>query len=248
MINTYNESDLHATLKKLYALEYNGKTEIPIQNWICDIVTPDKHIFEIQTANVSKLAAKTKELLSQGYKVTIVHPLIQKKTIATYTASGELLSQRKSPRQESIYSLFRELTGIYQVLTKERFTLEVIFTEITEIRRKVEKPTQLINKSRRFLKDWIPQGKKLEAITKKMCFQTKADYTALIPKNLPDMFTIPELTKAISSIPEITALNKTSSVYAANQARIMVWLYTRMGILEECGKSGRSRLYTIKKA
>ena len=40
MINTYNESKLHETLKKIYALESNGMMEVKLDDtpWICDIL------------------------------------------------------------------------------------------------------------------------------------------------------------------------------------------------------------------
>ncbi len=244
MINTYNESNLHAALKKLYALEYNGKTEAPVDSWICDIETEDRSIIEIQTKNISKLNRKVQDLLHQGRKVTVVHPVIQKKIIETYAEDGTLISRRKSPREESIYSIFRELTGMYSVLTAPGFTLEVVFSEIIEQRRKVAKPTQLPNKSRRFLKNWIPEEKKLNAILKKKRLRTKEDYQELIPPNLPSPFTIPELRNAIRTVPEITQLNKASQEYAASQAPLIIWLYTHMDILKEAGKKGRSRLFT----
>ncbi len=247
MINTYNESKLHATLKKLYALEYNGKTEIPIQNWICDIVYAEKKVIEIQTKNVSKLAKKTEDLLSNGFTVTIVHPVIISKTIETYSKKGIFLKKRKSPRTETIYSIFRDLTGIYHLLTKKNFTLEIIFIEITETRQQTDTPTQLINKSRRFLKNWIPLEKRLNSILKKKYFKNKEDYLSLIPPSLSESFSTPELSKAISMLPEITNLNKSSRMNAEKQARLLIWLYTHMNLLEECGKKGRSKLYKISK-
>ena len=54
MINTYNESALHENLKFIYANLVNGTTEVKLKNFICDIVA-DKHIYEIQTSNLSSL-------------------------------------------------------------------------------------------------------------------------------------------------------------------------------------------------
>lgn len=246
MINTYNESNLHLTLKKLYALEYNGKTEQNVDNWICDIVTEKGDIIEIQTANVSKLAKKTKTLLEKGRRVTIVYPIIIKKTIETYSIDGQLLSRRKSPKRATIYSLFRELTGIYTVLLQDNFTLEVLFITVVEQRRKTSEPTQLNNKSRRFLKDWVPQGKFLEAIQAKQRFCSINDYAALLPAELTEPFNASMLKKAISALPEIQALSISNRNFAATQAHLMLWLYTRMDILEEAGFRGRSKLYMRK--
>ena len=243
MINTYNESDLHRTLKNLYALEHNGRTEVRVENWICDIVTQSGDVIEIQTANISKLTEKTRDLLAAGKKMTIVHPLVALKTIETYASDGTLLSRRKSPKSQTIYAMLRSLTGIHPLLLEKDFTLEVLFVAVTEQRRKTAAPVQLANKSRRFLKDWVPQGKKLTSIIRKERYQTKADYASLIPPALGDTFTAPDLQKAIFSAPPLQNLSKANRTAAANQARLLLWLFTRMGLVEACGTQGRAKWY-----
>ena len=249
MINTYNETDLHRTLKNMYALEYNGKTEVAVEKWICDIVTEGGDVIEIQTSNISKLTEKTRSLLAAGKKITIVHPLITEKTIETYAADGTLVSRRKSPKSQTIYAILKNLTGIYPLLLENNFTLEVLYVSLTEQRRKTDSPTQLANKSRRFLKDWVPQGKKLNEVLKKERFKTKTDYLRLIPAPLieqsADAFTVSSLQKAILAAPTLQAMSKSNRTAAAAQARLLVWIFTRMGLLEESGKKGRSMTFRI---
>ena len=246
MIQTYNESDLHRTLKHLYALEYNGKTEVPVGRWICDIVTESGDVIEIQTANISKLTPKTKSLLDNGRNVTIAYPLVIEKTIETYMPDGALISRRKSPKKQTIYAMLRSLTGIYPLLLHGNLTLEVLFVTITEQRRKTATPVRLANKSRHFPKTWVPQEKKLESIIRKERYKTKADYMALIPSALPHEFTILNLQKAIFSKLQEDKTNKNSCTAAANQARLLLWLFTRMDLVEKCGKQGRCVLYRTK--
>ena len=245
MINTYNESDLHLSLKKIYALNCNGKTEVPVDNWICDIVSEDGGIIEIQTANISKLTEKTRSLLSIGKKVTIVHPVISEKYIENYTTDGKILSRRKSPKSQTIYSVPRNLTGIYPLLLEKDFTLEILYVSVSEMRRKTAAPVQLANKSRRFLKDWIPQGKRLEKIIKKEVYKTRKDYLTLFPPTLEKEFTIPDLQKAIFAKAWGQDLSISNRRQAASQARLLVWLFTRMNLIEECGKRSRSKLYRL---
>ena len=246
MIQTYNETDVHRTLKHLYALEYNGTTEVPTGNWICDIVTETGDVIEIQTANVSKLAPKTQDLLAAGKKVTIVRPIISEKTIETYAPDGALIGRRKSPKKQTIYAILRDLTGIYPLLLHDHFTLEVPFITITEQRRKTATPVQLANKSRRFLKNWIPQEKKLTAIIRKERYQTKADYLTLIPPTVPTEFTAAELQNAIFTKIHECETSKSTCSAAESQARLLLWLFTRMEIVQKCGKKGRSILYNLK--
>ncbi len=82
MLNTYNERSLHNRRKNIYCDQYSKK-EQKIDNWICDIVTKDGNIIEIQTKNVSKLYKKVNDLLQKGKRVTIVHPIIAEKHILT---------------------------------------------------------------------------------------------------------------------------------------------------------------------
>lgn len=246
MIQTYNETDVHRTLKHLYALEHNGRTEVPTGNWICDIVTETGDVIEIQTTNISKLTPKTQELLNANKKVTIVRPLITEKTIETYAPDGTLVSRRKSPKKQTIYAILRDLTGIYPLLLHPHFMLEVPFITITEQRRKTATPVQLANKSRRFLKNWVPQEKKLTAIIRKERYQTKADYLSLMPPALPAEFTAAELQNAIFSKIHEHETSKSICFAAASQARLLLWLFTRMNLVQKCGKQGRSILYNLR--
>ena len=63
MINTYNETDLHHTLKNLYTSDH-AQQEVKIGNFVCDICTEDKKIIEIQTAVFSSLKKKTNTTLT----------------------------------------------------------------------------------------------------------------------------------------------------------------------------------------
>ena len=85
MINTYKESSLHRTLKELYALEKDSKTEVEADGHIYDILTKDGNVIEIQTQNLGKLLRKIQDALSKNRSCKIVHPLSVSKTIETYS-------------------------------------------------------------------------------------------------------------------------------------------------------------------
>lgn len=59
-INTFNESSMHKTLKKMYSLEEGSNTEVNLNGYIYDIVTKNNSVIEIQTRNLSKLLPKNK--------------------------------------------------------------------------------------------------------------------------------------------------------------------------------------------
>ncbi|MFI3258024.1 MAG: hypothetical protein R3Y36_06985, partial [Spirochaetales bacterium] len=189
MINTYNESDLHRTVKNLMADNYNGKTEQKVGSYICDILCADNTIIEIQTQNLGNLTAKILNLL-QSHRVILVHPLATQSYIEYYAQdtdgniAAQPLSRRKSPKKKNIYHIFDELMGIYPALLHEDFTLQIIEVVITKKRIRLEKAVQTPNKNRRFLRNWISHDTSLDKITATHLFNTAEHYTDLLPISL----------------------------------------------------------------
>ena len=69
MINTLNETSLHKSLKAIYRIQCNGKSEVKIGAYIADILCPDGGIIEIQTGTLGKLLKKTEFFLSEKRKI-----------------------------------------------------------------------------------------------------------------------------------------------------------------------------------
>lgn len=229
MINTYNETSLHLSLKKLYAIKYNGTTEIPVEKYICDIVTDDDSIIEIQTGSLLKLLPKLIVLL-KNHKVRLVHPLTCIKYIETHSSNGEKISRRKSPKRKDIYYLFDELMGIHPILLNKNFTLEVLLTTQTEIRRTTAEPVQSLNNRRRFKKNWIKTDKILDSISDTYIFKSKKDYLALLPHEIPKEFNAKDLSKTD----------------VKNNSYKMLWVLNKMELLDFCGKINNKNTYKIK--
>ncbi|AEE16381.1 hypothetical protein [Treponema brennaborense] len=224
MINTYSESSLHKTVKNLYADRYGGQTEQAVNGKICDVVTADGGIIEIQSGNLGKLTEKLR-LLITDHPVRVIYPLCTVKYIETMQ-NGVIVSCRKSPKKQNIYALFAELTSLYELLLHPDFTLEVLESEITETRIKTDEPVQLINKSRRFRKNWYKTDKKLRNIESVRIFSTAEDYLTLLPGDLPEPFRTKDL-----------------AVTAGKHAHVTVWVLHKMGLLRPVGKNGRTHLY-----
>lgn len=239
-INTLNESSLHSTLKKIYSLDEGSRTEVEDGGHIYDIIQKDGTIIEIQTKNLSKLAKKAFSVLKKGKKIKIVHPVAEETRIETYDKNGNLISRRKSPKKESVYSVFRELTGLYPLLLEENFSLELVFAKITEIRTQTENPVQSKNRRRRFRKSWLKTDKKLDSIERTQILKNKEDYIALIPDGIPEEFTVKDIAEKLKKIPEVK--NK-----ASNCASLLVWVLNRMELIEQTGNKNRARVYKIKK-
>lgn len=238
MINTFNESNLHNTLKKLYAYKYNGKTEFFDGKYYYDILTPKNEVIEIQTKNLSKLLSKLCTILESGKKITLVHPIVITKTIITTDCDNNIISKRKSPKKGSIYDLFSELTGIYPILLNENFTLEILEINMSEIRTKTNELVQSQNKKRRIKKDWNKTNKKLDEILSTRTFKTKEDYLSLLPQNLPKEFSAKELSQCF----------KQSVLFKKNtriNSHLIIWVLKHMELIEFVQIKNRSHYYKI---
>lgn len=243
MINTLNETHLHRTLKALYASREEGSvTEAKAGQSIADILTPKGDVIEIQTSSLSHLREKTERLLREGRKVTVVYPLITEKRILTRT-HGKADRTRRSPRKQNIYGMFRELTGLRSVLLQNNFTLEVLEVTVTEERTATDIPVQSANGRRRFKKNWIKTGKRLDSILRTHVFSSPGDYLRTLPESFlrgPD--TEMTLAQIVQELREERA--DLNSPLMPNDVRIMLWLYERLGLVRRSGKTGNAILYS----
>ena len=229
-INTYNESSLHNTLKIFYAEKIGGKTEVECEGHIFDVLGKDGQVIEIQTKNLSKLAGKIKDALDKGHKVKLVYPLVYRTRIITTDEEGKLVSNRLSPKKGCIYDIFRELTGLTDILLNKKFTLEVITINMIEHRVRTKEPVQTANKKRRFKRNWIKVNKRLDEILETRTFHKKSDYIALLPQGLPPEFCAKDISKA--GLPRY--------------AHLILWVLVRMPIIEQTCVKKKSRYYKIR--
>ncbi|MCR5613173.1 hypothetical protein [Treponema sp.] len=250
MINTYNESSLHKTLKVLYAAKYNGKTEVPFKNFIADIITEKGKIIEIQTASPSALKAKVKVALDNKTDIMIVHPVASEKIIETYDENKKLVSKRKSPKRCNIYTELDGLTGLAPFLRNRHLSLVFLEVKICEQRIKTSEPVQLKNKSRHFRKAWYKTGKKLLEIKDETIFCGKKDYLSLIPESVRD--TTPRGTEAArtsggSRDVEFSSkdLRQNLSKENAPYANLVLWILSKSGIIECIRTEGRLKIYKV---
>lgn len=237
-INTYNESNLHNTLKTMYAINNDGKTEVKKNGYIYDVVTKNDEIFEIQTANLSKLLPKILTTLKNGLKITVVYPLIITKTIYLYDTDGKLIYKRKSPKKGNIYNLFDELTGIYPALLNKNFTLEVLEITMKEERIRTPEPVQAKNNKRHFKRNWYKNNKKLEDILSTKKYNNANDYLSLLPTNLPAEFCAKDLKTLFST-------NKAYPKDVQKKSNLIIWVFSHMELISFTQIKNRNHYYKI---
>lgn len=223
MINTWNESLLHEELKDYYCGD-KGNTEVPIEGSICDVLLEDGSVVEIQTANLGKLKKKLEKLL-ETRRVKLVYPVARNTLIETYSPDGELVSKRKSPKHETIYRLFSEITGLWHLIGHRNLEFEIVHADILEIR--IADGTGSWRR-----KGVRKQDKKLLRIHETERLTTKKSWAKLIPKTLSGEFTVKDLSKA----------------GAGSNAGKMAWILRKAGIIDLAGKDGHAYVYRTKRA
>ena len=233
--STLNESKLHNSLKILYQELYEGKIEVEQDGHIYDIVTKKGNIIEIQTKNLAKLLPKIMDTIEKGHNVKLIHPLPLITKIELQDEDGKIISKRKSPKKGCIYDIFRELTGIYPLITNPHFSLEIVEIEMTEERIRTNEPVQSRNGRRRFRRNWLKSGKRLDTIINTRRLSKPEDYLALLPP-LPEGFCASDLKEALGSQKELPAK-------AAGNAHLFIWVLSRAGIIEQTDIKGRTKYY-----
>jgi len=227
---TGRESHLHRALKDWYMREGDA-CEARTGDFIADILRPANEgrgrdlIIEIQTGSFSKLAAKLPALLKK-YALKVVYPLVTEKRIILYDQTGKkILRTRKSPRHDSLYTMFNELFRIPGFLRHEFFEFEVVFTAQEEVRISDGNGS------------WRKKGvsvreRRLVEVADTKSFRGLADYAKLIPRTLQGGFTCSGLSAAVSCPRKL--------------AQKMAYCLSRAGLLESTGKEGRERRYIVR--
>jgi len=219
-IGTLNEKPLHAALKKWIALP-EDLLEVPVDGFTVDLVR-DGLLIEIQTTNLSRIRRKLTKLLQQ-HPVRLVIPVARDRWIVRQSGNGRKeLNRRKSPKHETIESIFEELVGIPELLAYPGFSLQVLMIQEEQVRRYDGSRTW-----RR--KGWSSHERRLLQVVDQWIFENPQDMQALIPESLPEFFTTADLARAINQ-----------PVWLAQK---MAYCLRMMGTVIVQGKRGRWVLY-----
>lgn len=214
-IGTLGEKTLHLALKYFFAPDPETH-ERRVGGFVADAVTEDG-VIEIQTRGLSRLKPKLAAFLPEC-PVTVVHPVAEEKWLLRVDEAGELLSKRRSPKHESIYSAMRELYTLRDSLRNPRLTVCICRLSVAEY---------ILGNDRR-------KRRKLDrmplALNGMLMLRSPSDYAALLPDSLPEPFTVRDLR-------ELTGQNEMHS-------GIFVNLLAKVGCVEPCGMRGRQKLWT----
>ena len=212
------ERSLHATLKE-YLAQPGDRFEVKLGRYVIDIVRDDL-LIEIQTRHLYALRPKLLRLLEE-HEVRLVHPLPAERWIVREGRDGHV-TRRKSPKRAAACDIFSELVRVPDLAAHPNLTLEVL----------------LIREEQHWRDDgqgswrrghWSLVDTRLLDVVESLVFAAPDDYLALLPAELDNPFTNKQLAAAMET-----------KVYITQK---MTYTLSRMGLIEQCGKQGRSSLY-----
>ena len=221
-IGRQKERTLHAALK--YYLEPDDAFhEVRTGRYIADI-HKDGSITEIQTRQFHMLRSKLAAFLAE-YNVTVVFPVAQTKWLSWVDdTTGETTKKRKSPKTGQPLEVMAELYKLGDIIGHPNFSLRIIMLGIHEYRCLNGWSADKKKGSHRL--ERIPEG-----IYSEILLQNPNDYMRLLPADLPEIFTVSDLSKKARVTPRLA------------QTALLV-LY-RMGAVCRNGRIGRKYAYSL---
>ena len=219
-IGILSEKYQHRILKYYYEPreEYH---EIKYLGSVADIKN-EEGIIEIQTRAVAKMRAKLEKFL-QNDRVTVVLPLMRDKHIFWINReSGEIVSDGMSPKHETVFSSFRELYSIRDLIDNENLTVKLLFLK-TNVYKALNRKT---GKRHAETVEFIPTD-----VVEEVEITSTSDFYSYVPKSLFEPFTAPEFARAAH-------LPKKRISYTVGFLR-------EIGIIERSENRGRAYTYKI---
>ena len=220
-IGTLNEGSLHASLKHHVSKE-GDKFEVPINGYVVDIVRKSNQtnsvLIEIQTKSFLAMRKKLSSLLDD-YQIHIVYP-VAKQTVLVKPDK----KPRKSPKKYSVLTIFEELVSIPELITHPNLSFEVIVVSVRKIQ-------QFDPSLRRRRGGYRTINTELTEIHSTHMFEGIQDFLALLPKDLPKVFTTSD----------IASLGKMSR----QTAQQIAYCFRKAGVFHELSHTKKGKHYEI---
>jgi len=206
-INTMGEKRLHQVLKRYYEPD-ETRHEQKVGRHIADILRGGE-IVEIQTSGLYPLKAKIAAYMADtDYRVTVVHPILARKWVTWIDPeTGDMSKRNRSPQKGSLLGELGELIYFTEYLSTGRLRFVFPHLEVSDFRLLDGWSRDRKRGSTRY--ERVPM-----ALLGEDVLSTPADFSALIPPDLPDPFTARLFARAarIASRPSYAAIKVLCSV------------------------------------
>ncbi len=183
-IGTLNERSLHRSLKEHLA-QRGDRFEVPVGNFVVDILR-GAEIVEIQTSSFGAMARKL-DVLLDGHSVRIVHPI----AIETYLLRDDR-KPRRSPKKGNLYSVLDELVSLPTMIDHPNLTVDAVLVSVDKVQR-------FDDRARRGRGGWVTVDRRLREIHSWHRFTSGDDLVAMLPDDLPPLFTTADIAPTVGS-------------------------------------------------
>lgn len=225
------ETTLHRQLKEKFR-EPGSEIEVKLGRYRIDVVNGQR-LMEIQRSGLSSIRDKIGKLLTQGYMVDVVKPLVsRKRLIKLNRKNGKEIDRRWSPLRGTILDLFDELIYFTRVFPHPNLTLITPLIQIEEIRYPGHG-----KRRRQRAGDFVVSDRMILEMEDAHTFRTVHDLHSLLPSDLPREFNTKQLAHGLG-VPR-------------HQAQRIAYVMRKTGAAIETGKQGNSilcRLATKKES
>ena len=257
-IGELNERSLHRALKARYAVP-GSVMEQAVDGFVADVMIGGR-IVEVHTGPFSPLKKKLPRLLerfavtlvypvaqdryivtmpagvdARGVPDTTDTPNTPDVPTAPNTPDvpGALIApirRRKSPKHDSVFTVFDGLTSIPTLLDHPNLTIDVVMTVEEDVRVKdPDHRGRRGGRRGRHRRDWTRIDRRLVEVAQTHRLTGMADLFALVDAALPEPFTTLDLARAMRSPRRL-----------GQQA---AFCFREAGVSEVCGKTGNALLY-----
>ena len=219
------ETTLHRQLKQQYA-EHDSQTEVRLGRYRIDACR-NSELIEIQHGSLASIRDKVRDLLSEGYSLRVVKPMIARRLLVRLNEkNGHEVSRRYSPKRCAVHDIFHELIYFTRTFPHPGLTLEVPLVHIEEWRYPGH------GKRRRWRKnDYQVQDQFLVETMAAHEFRTARDMAATLPKDLPKPFHTGHIAEALQ--------------VDRSTAQRIAYCLRHFGSVRQVGKQGNTILYEI---
>ena len=221
------EHSIHRQLKSLYVSD-SDRHEVTVDGFRIDAVD-GKRLIEIQYGSLGAIRNKIRRLL-RSHDVLVVKPLVERKQLLKRDVpEGPVVSQRRSPKKQTLWNLFDDLVHFVDVFPHPRLELEVLMTLQDEYRLPAEK-------KRRVSRGFVVEDRFLAEVTGRAMLRTVDDLLAMLPESIR---------APGRSGPFSTADLATAAGISRPLARKVAYCLRHCGVTRVVGKDGNAILYEL---
>ena len=216
------ETTLHHQLKEVFR-EPGSEIEVKLGRYRIDVVNGNR-LVEIQRSGLAAIRNKIGQLLTEGYCVDVVKPIVTRKLLVKLARkNGTEIERRWSPLRGSVLDVFDELLYFTRVFPHPNLRLLTPLVSIEEIRYPGHG-----KRRRRRESDFLVKDRKMIELEMLQSYSRVEDLQKLLPPELPAIFDTQQLATGMG-LPR-------------HEAQRIAYVMRKVGAFIQTGKRGNALL------